>query len=165
MTERFALRFAWRFAQARLVHQRRLMPPNASYTALLARLAATRARAARTSSAKSASAFTRSAILRCASGRSPSLSACAHKQTTDAGAAHEASVNIVRSREERAERLAWVRQHVSGTKECRSLCAAQPRRRRDKIRTSGLQIICSAACPASAGPAHRTLECHRNGST
>ena len=27
MTERFALRFAWRFAQARLVHQRRLMPP------------------------------------------------------------------------------------------------------------------------------------------
>ena len=27
MTERFALRFAWRFAQARLVHQRRLMLP------------------------------------------------------------------------------------------------------------------------------------------
>ena len=105
MTERFALRFAWRFAQARLVHQRRLMPPNASYTALLARLAATRARAARTSSAKPASAFILSAIKRCASGRSPSLSACAHKQTTDTGAAHEASVNIVRSREERAERL------------------------------------------------------------
>ena len=30
MTERFALRFAWRFAQARLVHQRRLMPPRRS---------------------------------------------------------------------------------------------------------------------------------------